>query len=82
MNGFIILCTDESGNELYISNTSPILWTNKREEAKVLSTKRSAIIELEDDFIVLSNTIIYTNLKSIEIVEYRNDHEIGRERYL
>lgn len=82
MSEFIILGIDRSGKELYVANTSPIIWTSERKDAKILSTKKSAIIDLEEDFIFLSATITYTDLIAIEIAEYKNDQEIGREKYL
>lgn len=82
MEGFIVLAKDAQGKEVYVSNTSPILWTDKLEEAKISPTKRSAIISIEDDFIVLSNCIVYSDLQSIEIVEYKDNIEIGRDKYL
>lgn len=82
MNGFIVVGINSNGDNLYISNTSPILWTSERKECKLFTNFRSAKTDLEDHFIYLSATIVHTDIKNIFIAEYINDIEVGRKRFL
>ena len=82
MNGFIVEARLKDGDILYISNTSPIAWANNRKEAKIFEAFRYAKHELEDNFISLSATINNTNIGSIFILEYINDIEVGREKFI
>lgn len=81
-DGFIVIAIDDEQNETYISNTSPILWTDKLEEAKHFTSFNNAKNELEDNFLSLSATISYTNIKSILICEYKCNIIVERSIFL
>lgn len=81
MNGFIVVGYSDN-NAFYVSNTSPITWANKISESKIFDSYRRTKSELEENFISLSATITNTNLRSIFILEYSNDIEVGREKFL
>lgn len=82
MNGYIIVAYNTNLEPTYISNTSPILWTNNINESKKFLSFRLAKSELDDNFISLSAVISYTDINSIYISEYKNGIEINREVYL
>ena len=83
MNGFIVSALDKKGNSSYfISNTSPILWTEDGDKAKVFKSYSNTICELEDNFISLIGTINYTNVISIIISEYVDSIEVRRYKFL
>lgn len=82
MNGFIVVGLDSSHNIIYISNTGPILWSGDRKDAKIFYSLSNAKNELEENFTSLSSTIKYTNINSIYILEYNNDKEVGRKKFL
>lgn len=83
MNGFIVSALDKKGDSYYfISNTNPILWTDDKNKAKVFKSYSNTVYELEDNFISLTGTINYTNVTSIVILEYVNDVEVGRCKFL
>ena len=82
MNGFIVVAIDKNNQKSYIMNTSPILWTSKIKDAKIFEAYKFAKNELEDHFTLLCATLSYTDICSIWILEYTNDKEIGREKFL
>lgn len=81
INGFIIEAITTS-KPVYISNTSPVIWTSDRSKSKVFNSYKLTKFELEDNFISLSSTVKYTGVTSIFILEIRNNIEIGRERFI
>lgn len=81
MNGFIVVAFDSFHQEIYISNTSPILWTGNIKEAKKFYFLKNAMIELEDNIVPLLAVKKHTNIE-IYILEYRNDVEVWRTRFL
>ena len=82
MSGFVIVALDKNNSSIYVSNTSPILWTDMLDNAKVFFSYQHAKNELEDNFISLSVTVYYTDICCIFISEYVDGVEIARERYL
>lgn len=82
MNGYIIVAFGALDNIYFVSNTSPILWVGDINQSKLFQTFQDAKNELEDNFISLSATILYCNIKSIFIYEYKDGIQIGKEKYL
>lgn len=82
MNGYIIVAFGMLDSIFFISNTSPILWVGQQESAKVFDSFDEAKHELEDNFLSLSAAILYKNIKSVFIYEYKNGIEIGKEKFL
>lgn len=82
MTGFIVVAIDTNDSISYISNTSPIIWSSDISDVKIFESYRFAKNELEDNFISLSVTISYTNIHSIWILEYKDNVEIGREKFI
>lgn len=82
ITGFIIFAIKSDNEYSYISNTSPILWSNNFNDAKLFYTEYNAKGELEDNFISLSATIQYSNIKSIYIAKYENGVELKRVKFL
>lgn len=82
MNGFIIAAVYDNGSLSYVSNTNPILWSNKVEQSKIFLDKIDAENDLYENFITLSATVSYTNIVSIVILEYRDSIEIRRYKFL
>lgn len=82
MSGYIVVAFDCFNNIYFVSNTSPILWVGDQKLSKIFSTFQEAKHELEDNFISLSATILYANIKTIFIYEYKNGIEIGKEKFL
>lgn len=79
---FTIIAISSDDSIIYISNTSPILWSSDRNKVKKFISYKNAKSELEDNFISLSATIKYSKIKSIHICEYIDNIEVGRERLL
>ena len=82
MNFFIVIGIYKNGQILYISNTSPILWADNFKDAKTYDSFADAKLDLEDDFIKLAAWIPTTDINSIWIIEYRDNVEVGRERFI
>lgn len=82
MTGIIICGLDINDTKIYISNTSPILWDYNINNVKTFDDYKSAKNELEDNFIYLASVVEKTNICSIWLVEYYNNEEIGKERFL
>lgn len=82
MNGYIIVAFGAFDGIYYISNTSPILWAGEINQSKIFNSFQEAKNELEDNFISLSAAIIYSNIKSIFIYEYKNGEQIGKEKFI
>lgn len=81
INGYIIYAKSKD-KKVYVSNSSPILWIDNIEKSKKFDTYNSAKNELLDNFISLGATIKYTNISAIYIAEYRDNKEIGKEKFL
>ena len=81
MNGFIVEALTVN-KPVYVSNTSPLVWTSDRSKSKIFNSYKLTKFELEDNFISLSTTIKYTAVVSIFILEIQNGIEIGRERFI
>lgn len=81
MNGFIIEALTRT-KPVYVSNTSPLIWTSDKNKSKIFNSYNLTKFELEDNFISLSTTIKYTGVVSIFILEIKDDIEIGRERFI
>lgn len=82
MNGFIIVAVGKHDTKYYISNTSPILWSSNIKDVKMFDSFQSAKNELDDHFIYLYSTIVHSDICSIWILEYYNNEEIGRKKYI
>jgi hypothetical protein len=82
MKKFIVSGIQSDSAEIYILNTSPVIWTINKEESKPFMSYNSAKFELEDNFLSLSAAIMYTNLCSIWIIEVIDDIEVRRERFI
>lgn len=82
MTGYIALGVYEDNTETFISNTGPILWTNKVKKAKVYLDIDTITHDLEYNLQTLLKTLENTNLKEIYIVDYKNDIEISRKLFI
>ena len=82
MHEFIIVAVGNNDTKFYISNTNPILWVSDIQYVKKFDSFCSAKNELDDHFIYLCSTIIHSNIHSIWILEYYNNEEIGRQKYI
>ena len=83
MNGFIIVAlSGNSDKKYYVMNTSPLIWTSNINEAKIFEAYKYTKNELEDDFLSLSATISNSDIISVWILEYQNNQEIGRIRFI
>lgn len=82
MNGIIISALNRNIDIFYISNTSPITWSCDIKDAKIFESYLNAKNELEDNFISLSATIIYTDIISVIISEFVDGVEIRRDKFL
>lgn len=48
MGNFIILSRSEDNSVSYISNTSPLLWTDNKSEAKIFRSEGEIMTDLSD----------------------------------
>ena len=82
MTGFIILGIYINDEKTYVSNTYPILWDDDINKSKVFDSYNSAVADLENNFIYLVSLLENTDIYTIWIVEYYNDEEIGRKKFI
>ena len=82
MTGFIILALGKDNKKYYVKNTDPLIWSNDINECKVFEAYKYAKNDLEDNFITLSITISNSNIHSVWILEYLNNNEIGRQKFI
>ena len=46
MGKFILLSKNKNGDKRYISNTSPLLWTDNKSEAKIFRSEGEMMLDL------------------------------------
>lgn len=79
---FYIIIGESDTHSYYVSNTSPIVWDTDISKAKRFKDFYTAKSHLDNDFIVLANTIVYTSMNGIFIDEYKNNKFVERIKVL
>ena len=79
---YIIAALSVNDIRYYISNTSPILWDNSKNNAKKFDTFLSAKNDLEDNYISLANTISNSDISSLWIIKICDGEEVKQKQIL
>lgn len=82
MTGFIVVALGKDNKKYYIKNTDPLIWSDNINESKIYEAYKYAKYDLEDNFISLSITISNSNIHSVWILEYLNNTEMGRQKFI
>lgn len=82
-NNYCIIVGESDACSYYVSNISPIIWDTDISKSKKIKDFNTAKIYLNNNFIVLANTIVYTSMNGIFIDEYNEKNEfVKREKVL